>query len=318
MLRFFPRFVLVAFAPVAAVAVTLAVTGGGAAPAAAAPAVTKARLAGPAVDHGEAVTGRAEVEVKMDRGTLRVRGAKAGAARASGRLGADVAGLDLQRQGHWLRYEVTPRDSPPGTPLELASELLLELPPGSDLTVEGPAVDITLEGDFGRVDLRTLNGAVRLSGRPAQLEVQTVSGPISTAELDCPLAVLRSAAGAVELGGRFEELTARTAESPLTVKATISDEARLESAAGRVSFEGELGPVARLAVKTMGGEARLLLARELEASYRVSSFEGELDNALGPPFGRPGLRRESLWRQGKAERRVEVETFDGKISLLAR
>ncbi len=209
-----------------------------------------------------------------------------------------MAGLDVQRQGHWLRFVVTPKDGPPGTPLELESELTLELPPGSDLAVEGPAVEVRIEGLAGAIDVRTLNGPVHLAGKPAKVEVQTISGPITTgADFECPWTVLRSVTGALELGGRFEELTARTADSLLRVTATISDEARLESAHGEVRFEGELGPVAKLYVQTMGGEARLLLARELEGHFSVSSFQGQLDNALGPAFDREGLRRLSTWQR---------------------
>ncbi len=134
-----------------------------------------------------------------------------------------------------------PKDAPPGTPLELASELTLELPSGSDLTIEGPAVEIDIAGITGKIDVRTLSGPVLLGGSPAAVEVQTIGGPITTAAgFACPLTVLRSVAGALELGGSFEELTARTADAPLRVTAKVSDEAKLESGQGRVGFEGEL------------------------------------------------------------------------------
>lgn len=289
----------------------------GAAPAAA--EAERTLLPGPSAEHRQPLGGRAEVEVRMDRGKLVVRGGAAGEARARATLGGQVAGLEVKHEGNWLRYEVKPAEAPPGTPMELDSQLEIDLPAGSDLTVEGPAVDIVVEGLTGKIDLRTLSGAVRLDGQPAQVEVQTISGPITTqASFACALTVLRSVAGALELAGRFEELNARTADSRLRVTATISDEALLESGNGLVSFAGELSPVARLRVNTLGGEARLELPRELEGHFLVSSFEGELENGLGPGFARSGLRRSSSWQRGEAPRRVEVETFYGKIAVLPR
>ncbi len=276
-------------------------------------------LAGPTIDHRQKLGGRAEVEVRMDRGKLVVRGGASGEARSHAQLGKEVAGLEVKHEGNWLRYEVKPKDSPPGTFLELDSELTLDLPAGSDLIVEGPAVAISIEGLTGRIDVRTLSGSVSLSGHPAQVEVQTISGPITTGEgFACSNAVLRSAAGKIELAGNYEELNARTAEAPLRVTATISDEALLESGNGPVTFEGELSPVARLRISTMGGEARLLLSAETEGHFLMSSFEGDLENRLGPAFGRGGVRRSSTWQKGEAPRRIEVETFFGKIAVLPR
>ena len=287
-------------------------------PAAAAAAATTTRLEGPTLDHHEALAGRAEVEIRMDRGRLHVHGDSRDGVRTRGRLGAGIAALELSRDGHWLRLEVQPRPAPPGTAQELDSELELWLPPGSDLVIEAPAVAVQIDGSNGKVEVRTLSGTVNLSGRSSELQVQTISGAIRTDGFECPLATLKSAAGALTLGGSFEELTARSAESPLEVTASISDEGHLESGQGRVRFAGELGPFARLKVVTQGGEARLELARELEALFTLASFSGELENGLGPAFSRPGLRRHLSWQQGKAPRRIEVETFDGKISLLAR
>lgn len=284
---------------------------------AAAADTTRTLLAGPAVDHRQKFGGRAEIELRMDRGSLTVRAGGSGEVRLRGRLGAEVAGVEVKHRGNWLRLEVQPQAAPPGTPQELDSELELELPAGSDLTVEAPAAAIAISGEIGKVDLRTLSGTVRLAGKAAGVEVQTTSGGITTtADFECPLTVLRSVAGPLELDGRFEELNARTADSRLRVTGAVSDEARLESGQGEVRFEGELGPFSRLVVNTLGGPANLLLAPELEGHFAASSFEGDLDNRLGAGWGRQGLRRHKEWRKGEAARRIEVETFYGKISLL--
>jgi hypothetical protein len=284
---------------------------------AAAAETTGTLIAGPAVDHRQKFGGRAEVELRMDRGSLTVRAGGTGEVRLRGRLGAEVEGVEVKHEGNWLRFEVQPQDAPPGTPQQLDSELELELPAGSDLVVEAPAAAIAISGEIGKVDLRTLSGTVRLAGKAAAAEVQTISGGITTTgEFVCPLTVLRSVAGLLELDGRFEELNARTADSLLRMKGKVSDEAKLESGQGEVRFEGELGPASRLIVNTLGGPARLLLPPDLEGHFQVSSFEGELDNRLGPGFDRKGLRRHKEWRRGEAPRRIEVETFYGKISLL--
>jgi len=275
-------------------------------------------FAGPRFDHVEKLTGRVEAEIRFDRGHLKVRGASALEAHAEGRLGKNVTALEIQHQGNWLRFDLKKESAAPGEPQELESELVLVLPAGSDLLIEGPAVDIDIEGITGKIDVRTLSGTVAIKGKPAELQVQTITGKVSTLGLECPLAVLRSVAGAIEIDGQFEELTARTADAPILVRAAISDEARLESGQGRVRFEGELGELARLVVLTQGGEASLLLPRDLAGNFAARSFSGELDNGLGPGFVRAGLRRKSSWTTGQALRRIEVETFDGKISLLPR
>lgn len=283
-------------------------------------------LVGPSLDHRQEVPKRAEIEIRVDRGTIRLTTGQAGVVHVRGSLGSGVDHLELRRDGRWLRLAVIPKKAPPGTLLELTCNLELTIPAESDLQIEGPAVDLDIGGQLGKVDLRTLTGQVRLGqGEIAELKVQTISGAIHTRDLKSPRAVLRSAAGALVIGGAFEELEAHSAESPLEVDAAISDEVLLESGQGRVLFAGELGPVARLVVRTQGGEARLVLPAGLEGHFSFSSFEGELENRLaaGVPgaaagFAGQGLRRQQSYTHGKAARRVEVETFDGKISLLPR
>ena len=283
-------------------------------------------LVGPSLDHRQEVPKRAEVEIRVDRGTIQLKTGQAGVVHVRGSLGSGVDHLELRRDGRWLRLAVIPQKAPPGTILELTSDLELTIPVDSDLQIEGPAVDLEIGGRLGKVDLRTLTGEVRIGqGEIAELKVQTISGAISTRDLKSPRADLRSAAGAIHLGGVFEELAVHSAESPIEVNAAVSDEVLLESSQGQVLFAGELGPVARLRVHTQGGEARLVLPAGLEGHFTFSSFEGELENRLAAGaegatvgFAGQGLRRQQSYTHGTAARRVEVETFDGKISLLPR
>ena len=125
-------------------------------------------------------------------------------------------------------------------------------------------------------------------------------------------------AGAVRVAGAIEELRVETVSGKLDLDATVGEEALLATAEGEIEVRGDIGELARMRVEILNGVARLRLPATLEGRFQLRSFQGELVNELGPPFERQGLRREVSWQQGRSARRVEVESFAGRIELLRR
>lgn len=257
----------------------------------------------------------ADIEIKIARGRVVVHGGEGREIRLRARLGAGVEALEVRRADQWLAFAI---EAPiEGSLVEMRSELEIWLPAASTLDVAAPAADVEIEGIAGKVTVRTLSGTLGLRGAPSDVFAQSTSGAFAL-DVVCPVVVVKNVAGAVRIAGAIEELRVETVSGKLDVEAAVGEEAHLATAEGEIEVRGEIGEVARLGVETLNGVARLRLPAAIEGRFRLRSFQGELVNELGPAFERSGLRREVSWQQGRSARRVEVETFAGRIELLRR
>jgi hypothetical protein len=257
----------------------------------------------------------ADVEIKIARGRVVVHGGEGREIRLRARLGAGVEALEVRRADQWVAFAVeAPIEGPTD---DMASELEVWLPAASTLDVAAPAADVEIEGVAGKVAVRTLSGALVLRGAPSDVFAQSTSGAFAL-DVVSPLVMVKNVAGAVRIAGAIEELRVETVSGRLDLEAAVGDEAHLATAEGEIEVRGEIGEVARLRVETLNGIARLRLPAALEGRFHLRSFQGELVNELGPAFERPGPRREVRWQQGRSPRRIEVETFAGRIELLRR
>ena len=90
---------------------------------------------------------------------------------------------------------------------------------------------------------------------------------------------------------------------------------------GSLHVASGLAPGARLDIEGYSGNVTLSLPTDVSASFRVETFSGNIDNALGVEGQRtgdrgPGKRLELITGAGDA--RVHVETFSGNVELERR
>lgn len=276
----------------------------------AAPAVAEV-----AVDETRPLDPGGTLEISNVSGSVTVLGG-AGQVEITGTLGDDVEELEIEGDGRHLEIRVkTPRNTK--SDMDIASHLTIRAPSDTLLEVQTVSASITVEDLNERLELQSVSGEIRAETRPRVLTVQTVSGKIHTAGAS-ERAEVQSVSSVIELGEISGRIQASTVSGGIRVTGGSLDEAELSSVSGKIEVTTSLPAGAELHLTNHSGDTILDLGGGASASFDVSTFNGEIDNQLGPPAERtskyaPGKSLEFSIGGGSA--RVEIESFSGRVTI---
>lgn len=243
----------------------------------------------------------AAVTLSAPCGTVRVTGGDRAGVRITGTI-ADERDFSAEVVAGRVRVDVSGHDPhEPG-----CVDLLVELPAGANVEVEGISTSFTFDGVTGEIEAETVSGDLTVTGAPRSVEAESVSGAVTVkgAAQDAELA---SVSGAVVAEGVGGELSAETVSGSVTVTAgSPLAEVELSAVSGDVTFSGALAPAGRLEAATHSGRLRIRLPADTDAALSQSSFSGRIRDV----FGRGD---ELVLGQGKG--RIELSTFSGDIEV---
>jgi DUF4097 and DUF4098 domain-containing protein YvlB len=261
----------------------------------------------------------ADIEIECISGALRIEGWERNDVEVSGTLGDD-AELELGRSGREISIEVDVPGRRRSGQIELDADLDIRVPSGARIEVETLSATVIVRGVTGAMEIDTMSGDVTVQTAPGGLEIETVSGRIDVTGAGGPIEA-SSVSGAVHLRGMARELRVESVSGDVEVETADLERAEFELVSGSLHVASGLAPGARLDIEGYSGNVTLSLPTDVSASFRVETFSGNIDNALGVEGQRtgdrgPGKRLELITGAGDA--RVHVETFSGNVELERR
>jgi DUF4097 and DUF4098 domain-containing protein YvlB len=278
-----------------------------------------------------AVAGRASAQTTVDQkrpaapdgtvsienmaGTIKVTGWDRAEVQVKGTVGAGGE-LSFDGTGKSTHIEIESDRNPMG----VKSDLEVYVPAGSSVEIEGFQATISAAGVTGSVKAETVNGSITQSGAAKNVELQSVNGDVDVTKANGRIKA-ESVNGSVVLHDASGELEASTVHGKLHVLGGSWQRAELESVAGTVRFEAAISPRATVSIETVSGAVQLLLPAGVGAEFAVSSFQGQINNELGP-----AAQKSSKWTPetelnfttGSGGARVTVETLSGAIEIRKR
>ncbi|MGE5235228.1 MAG: DUF4097 family beta strand repeat-containing protein [Acidobacteriota bacterium] len=197
------------------------------------------------------------------------------------------------------------------------SHLTVKVPGGSRVEANTVSADITVEQVSGALSLESVSGEVKASGTPIEVKASSVSGSIEISAGTASTRV-KSVSGDVTLVGAGKAVEASSVSGRVSVAGDDVENGELETTSGSIRFDASLAKNGRLDVKTVSGDAELILPASVMADFHISTFSGDIDNELGPAARRsseygPGKELDFTTAGGGA--RVWVKTFSGSVSL---
>ena len=231
----------------------------------------------------------------------------------TGDLGAGASGLDFTGSGSRIRIGVDADRNPHG----VISSLDIHVPRRSRLQIESFAGSIVVTESSGTVSAETVNGSITIGGQAKEIAAETVNGSVQIAGASTHTRA-ESVNGSVIIRGSSGELDASTVNGRLEVAGGTFDRVHLETVSGSLSFEGSLASGATLAAETVSGAVTLVLPASVAGDFSISTFSGDIDNALGPPATRVGghtTEKELEFTTGEGGATVSVHTLSGGITL---
>ncbi len=260
-----------------------------------------------------------DVEVSNVAGLIEIRGWKRDAVEVKGTLGDDVEELIFERDGNNVLIKVK---VPNNHGRDIASELYIHLPEGSDLEVSGVSADINIDGVLGEQALQTVSGDVETRAVADDVEIASVSGDVtvtgSKADGETEVGTVSGDVILTDLAGDVE---AASVSGDVQLSGGGFDNAEIETVNGDLGFVGELRDGGDLAIETVNGTVDVEFIGEVSASFDIETFNGSIRNCFGPKPERtsrftPGL--ELSFTQGDGEGRVAIETLNGSVRICNR
>ena len=210
-----------------------------------------------------------------------------------------------------------------GLGLSGSVDFRLTLPVGMDISIEGMAIDVDIQGTEGEVNVNTIHGDISLLGGTGAIAIESVNGEIIIEGAQGDIEVV-GVAGGITLRDCSGDIVAEAVGGSLTLQGIRSGDVEAGTVGGSLRFEGEIQDGGIYTFGTHGGQIWLYLPTEMNARVEAMTLAGDIEvDYPGAPSeptrgrGLPGLREKEVnFEVGRGDARIEVESFGGTIHIL--
>ena len=197
------------------------------------------------------------------------------------------------------------------------SKLVLKVPAGSRVEIEGVAVDVDVRS-VGSLQVRTVSGDATVTAVKGEMDLKTVSGDIRVAGGGTGGSRMKSASGDLKLDLSARELQLSTVSGDLDV--TLGEFERLDATAvsGDMKLAGTLLPGGRVELTSVSGNCDLQLGGRVDSRIVVKTGPGgSIENRLNPakPEKQAGATEYLETTLGAGSGSVNVSTVTGAVTL---
>lgn len=261
---------------------------------------------------------RGRIDIENLKGRIEVRGWDRNEVRITGSLGKGVERLVVEGDAQHLTVQVryprrfNDRNSEPTT-------LILDVPRGSNLEIDGVSADISVLGTAGStLDIESVSGDVTVGAAPRQAGIESVSGDVQ-ATLHSGNVNIESVSGDIRLRGRLNgEIHAETVSGSVAIDSNRERVRRVSfaSVSGDADIRVALADGGSIKAESVSGDTTLYLPKSLSARVRGESFSGDLSipgaKVVKTRYG-PGSSVEHRYGSGSGQ--ITIENFSGDAEL---
>ncbi len=257
------------------------------------------------------------VEIENVSGSVRVIGWNRDRVQVEGTLGRGTERLDFEAGTQRTSIRVVlPRHCHDCD----GSDLEIHVPMGSRVEVEAVSADVSVRDVQGMLLLKSVSGEVMVTGDPKEVDARSVSGDVEISAVSAPVRA-KSVSGDVRIRGAEGDVEAGSVSGEVLVEGGMIDRGEFGTTSGDIVIDGDLGPTARIDVKTVSGNIDFLLPASVGADFEISSFSGDIRNAFGPGARRVSRytsEKELTFTAGSGGARVTARSFSGDVRLRRR
>jgi DUF4097 and DUF4098 domain-containing protein YvlB len=271
-------------------------------------------LAGESVDQRQPANPRGAVEISNVAGSVSVRGTAHNEVHVTGELGS-AAKLEFTVDGdHTTIKVVLPRSSTHTG----STDLEIEVPAASALTVSTVSADTEVTNVQGVLDLQSVSGNIESDAFDKDMKLRTVSGDLDV-HGNRGAAVLNAVtvSGSLEVKGGGGEVNASSVSGDLNLRMTSVARSRVRTTSGDITLQGTLAKDARIDWESVSGDLTFNVSGTGDAEYDFATATGDISNCFGPKAlsRRYGPGEELKFTEGAASASLRARSLSGDISL---
>jgi DUF4097 and DUF4098 domain-containing protein YvlB len=196
-------------------------------------------------------------------------------------------------------------------PSEVSWKLVVPAEMSLDLTSQSG--DVEVDGTRGQVNVSTVEGKVTVTGGTEFVSLQSVEGDIELSGASGRIS-LSTVDGSIRVRGARGDLKAVTVDGAVTLDDIESSEVEVSTVDGDVGFAGSLRDGGRYRLTSHDGDVTVT-APVINARVLVSTFSGAFESDFPVTLSGTSARKRMSFTLGSGGARLELESFDGTVSL---
>jgi DUF4097 and DUF4098 domain-containing protein YvlB len=288
-----------------------------------------------AVDQALPANPLGHVEISLVRGDLALSAWDRAEIRVSGRLDEAVREFTFDVGPDTAVIAVQLPDNLDGGCCAAGSDLLVQLPVGSQVHISVVSTDVKARGIHGGIDIGSVSGDVNLADVHSRITVTSVSGDIEvraasgrmrlksvSGDIDGTaldgLVVANAVSGDVTLRQTKGELQTQTISGDIDLVGIEVTELDSSTVSGDLAVSGSFGAGANLAGDSVSGDIRLKFDHAVSARLDLQTRSGTIKNRLNDqrPTTAKSASTESLRMVlGAGEGEVVLQSRSGDITV---
>lgn len=198
-----------------------------------------------------------------------------------------------------------------GGPAEVNFQLTV--PDRMNLEISSLEGDIRIDNTMGEVNASTTEGNVTLTGGRGRVNLSSVEGEIMVTGAEGKTN-LSTVDGAIMLRRGVGDFALSTVDGDITIEGTEAWNLEASTVDGSISFDGTLRDNGRYVMKSHDGDVTVRVP-EINAAVSVSTFSGDFASDFPVTLSGRTLRQRLDFTLGNGSSRLELESFDGTVSL---
>ena len=228
--------------------------------------------------------------------------------------------IEIDRRGSAIHVEV---GAERGMGFSGSVDFEITVPRGMDLSLEGMAVEVNIEGAGGEVEVNTVHGNITLLGGRGTISLESVNGVVTVDGAEGDMDVT-GVSGGVTIRNSSGDIYVEGVGGSVTLQGVTSRDIEAGTVGGSLRFEGSILDGGVYTFGTHGGQIWLYLPENMNARLEAITLAGDIEvDYPGAPSepsrgeGIPGLREKELtFETGTGSARIDVETFGGSVHIL--
>ncbi len=217
--------------------------------------------------------------------------------------------ISVNRSGSTLNVRAT------GGRRRGSAEAIVRVPRWMDVRVGGAALDVSVLGLGGRLEIATASGDVQVQDVAGPVDIRTVRGEV----------LVTDARGGVSASSQSDDVVLHRVSGPIEAHSgdgdveledIVSSSVRVEVQDGDIVFVGGIADGGDYGFYAHDGDVVLAIPVGTNAAVHVSTFDGEFQSEFAVRVERFTAGREFDFVLGSGSARIEVEVFDGDIALV--
>lgn len=193
-------------------------------------------------------------------------------------------------------------------------DITVSVPAWMELDLSGNEVDIDVSGVRGSVRAETVEGTVSLKGGDGSISLKSVDGDITVSGAKGRIG-LNTVEGEIRATDIAGDLDVQSVDGEITLDGVDSRSVNASSVDGSIRFSGPINAGGTYHLESHDGDVVLLTDGAPDAVMSISTFDGEFESDYPVTVTGANSNRRMTFTLGAGKARVELQTFDGKISL---